>query len=98
MSRKTGCEKCDACKHRSVMIVPGTTRQVINRYKAAWDACYKCAVERGRRVAKLEDWLYGEAEKCTEFYLYYDAETLDIRASDKLTSQQVWLVRIRGAK
>ena len=100
-SGKTGCE---SCKHRAVVVAPGTARQVGLRYKAAWDACYKCAVTRGRRVAKLEDWLYGEAEKCTEFYLYCDAETHDIRASDVLTSRQTWLVvkaeaaRIRGRK
>jgi len=36
-------EKCDECKHRSVSICPGTQRQIIARYKAAWDACYACA-------------------------------------------------------
>ena len=47
-------EKCDECKHRSVSICPGTQRQIIARYKAAWDACYACARAALSDKANLE--------------------------------------------
>jgi hypothetical protein len=43
-------DPCDECQHCSVAVVPGTLRQIIARYKTAWDACWRCAVaERGKR-------------------------------------------------
>jgi len=47
-------EKCDECKHRSVSLCPGTQRQIIARYKAAWDACYACARAALSDKANLE--------------------------------------------
>ena len=46
--------KCDECKHRSVSLCPGTQRQIIARYKAAWDACYACARAALSDKANLE--------------------------------------------
>jgi hypothetical protein len=44
MSAKPGRKgPCADCKHRAVVVAPGTVRQVGLRYRAAWDACYKCA-------------------------------------------------------
>ena len=51
MSRKTG--SCAECKYHEVVIAPGTPRQIIARYKAAWDACYSCF---RRAIELLDEW------------------------------------------
>jgi len=87
MSAKTRKEPCEKCKHRAVVVAPGTPRQVVARYKAAWDACYGCADRlRGLIVAWLD-----EHEKCIAEpnigHMTPHAEALHAEAA-----------RIRGAK
>lgn len=64
--KRDSCAGCEPCRHRRVVVAPGTQRQVIARYKAAWDACYACArAAMGERDAAVDD-IYGMAEASTE--------------------------------